>query len=151
MRCPSCGHSESKVIDSRSSESQNATRRRRECLECGERFTTYERLEEQPLMVQKSDGRTEPFDFAKLKRGILTATTKRPVSSDQIDELIASIELDLQNTFTYTVSSSMLGDMVLRKLKELDSVAYVRFASVYKDFQDLEEFTHELKELESES
>lgn len=151
MRCPSCGHSESRVIDSRSSESQNATRRRRECSECGERFTTYERLEEQPLVVQKSDGRTEPFDFAKLKSGILRATTKRPVTSEQIDSLIADIEFDLQNTFTYTVNSRVLGDMVLRKLKELDSVAYIRFASVYKDFQDLEEFTHELKELESES
>lgn len=149
MRCPSCGHTESKVIDSRNSESQNATRRRRECLECCERFTTYERLEDQPLMVKKSYGGAEPFDFAKLKRGILTATIKRPVSTEQIDSLISSIEAELQNSFTYEVDSRTLGDMVLLKLKDLDPVSYIRFASVYKDFQDLEEFTHELEELES--
>lgn len=148
MRCPSCGHTESKVTDSRNSESQNATRRRRECLQCGERFTTYERLEEQPLTVTKRDGTTEPFDYQKLRRGLVTATIKRPVTPDQIDELIHDIELELQNTFSYQIDSKTLGDKVLKRLKNLDHVAYVRFASVYKDFQDLEEFNRELKELE---
>lgn len=147
MRCPICGHEESKVVDSRTAESQDAIRRRRECLNCGERFTTYERREEQPLMVVKKDGTSEPFDRSKLKRGILVATTKRPISNEQIDALILSIENSLQNTFKYEIDSTTLGDMVLVRLKEIDRVAYVRFASVYKDFQDLDQFTRELREL----
>ena len=147
MRCPSCGHQESRVTDSRYSEQQNATRRRRECLECSERFTTYERLEELPLTVIKRDGTTEPFDYGKLKRGLMVAATKRPISSDQIDALIHDIEATLQNSFKYEIESSTLGDMVLVRLKDLDGVAYIRFASVYKDFQDLDQFTGELREL----
>lgn len=147
MRCPACGHEESKVVDSRTAEAHDAIRRRRECLQCGERFTTYERREDQPLMVIKKDGTTEPFDYAKLKRGILVATTKRPITNEQIDNLILGIETSLQNMFTYEIDSTTLGDMVLVRLKEIDGVAYIRFASVYKDFQDLEEFTRELKEL----
>ncbi len=149
MRCPVCGHHDSKVIDSRNADSQNATRRRRECTQCGERFTTYERCEEQPIMVVKRDGTREPFDHAKLKRGLLVASTKRPIEALQIDKLIHDIETSLQNSFSYEIDSEQLGNMVLVRLKELDKVAYIRFASVYKDFQDLQEFTHELEDLES--
>lgn len=147
MRCPVCGHHESKVTDSRYVEQQNATRRRRECLECGERFTTYERLEEQPITVVKRDGTSEPFDHGKLKRGLMVAATKRPITSDQIDALINDIVSSLQNSFSYEIASATLGDMVLRRLKDLDGVAYIRFASVYKNFEDLDQFTRELGEI----
>ena len=147
MRCPFCGHDETKVVDSRTSESQDAIRRRRECLKCTERFTTYERREEMPLMVVKKDGTVEPFDRAKLLRGLLVATAKRNVSHDQLGGLIDDIESELHNTFRYEVDSTQVGDMVLRRLRNLDRVAYVRFASVYKEFQDLDEFTSELKGL----
>ena len=147
MKCPFCGHDETKVIDSRVSESQDAIRRRRECLECEQRFTTYERLEEMPLMVSKKDGRREPFDRGKLMRGLVVATVKRNVSPDQLSGLIDSVEAELHNSFRYEISSKQLGDLVLERLKTLDKVAYVRFASVYKDFQDLDEFTRELKGL----
>ena len=147
MRCPFCGHDETKVVDSRTSESQDAIRRRRECLQCAERFTTYERREEMPLMVVKKDGTVEPFDRAKLLRGLLVATAKRNVSHDQLDALIDDIESELHNTFRYEVESTRVGDMVLRRLRNVDRVAYVRFASVYKEFQDLDEFTSELKGL----
>lgn len=147
MRCPSCGHDETKVVDSRTSESQDAIRRRRECLNCSERFTTYERREETPLMVVKKDGAAEPFDRGKLMRGLMVATAKRGVSVEQLDALITDIETDLHNSFRYEVGSSQVGDMVLMRLRDLDKVAYVRFASVYKEFQDLDEFTSELKAL----
>ncbi len=147
MRCPFCGHDETKVVDSRTSESQDAIRRRRECLSCGERFTTYERREEMPLMVVKKDGTAEPFDRSKLLRGLIVATAKRNVAIEQLEALIDDIESELHNTFRYEVDSRLVGDMVLRRLKELDHVAYIRFASVYKEFQDLDEFTSELKDL----
>ena len=147
MRCPFCGHDETKVVDSRTSESQDAIRRRRECLQCAERFTTYERREEMPLMVQKKGGDVEPFDRAKLLRGLMVATAKRNVGLDQLEALIDDIESELHNTFRYEVESSQVGDMVLLRLRDLDKVAYVRFASVYKEFQDLDEFTSELKNL----
>jgi transcriptional repressor NrdR len=147
MRCPFCGHDETKVVDSRTSESQDAIRRRRECLSCSERFTTYERREETPLMVVKKDGAAEPFDRGKLMRGLMVATAKRGVSVEQLDALISDIETDLHNSFKYEVGSSQVGDMVLMRLRDLDKVAYVRFASVYKEFQDLDEFTSELKAL----
>ncbi len=147
MRCPFCGHAETKVVDSRTSESQDAIRRRRECLACSERFTTYERREEMPLMVLKKDGSLEPFDRAKLMRGLLVATAKRGVGPERLEALIDDIESELHNTFRYEVDSRRLGDMVLNRLLELDKVAYVRFASVYKEFQDLDEFTRELKGL----
>ncbi|MCL2746016.1 MAG: transcriptional regulator NrdR [Coriobacteriia bacterium] len=147
MNCPKCGHVDSKVIDSRSSESQDAIRRRRECLECGTRFTTYERREEQPLVVIKRDGSREPFDFQKLRRGLMTAAAKRPISGEDIDTLINDIRDSLQSSFRFEVESATLGDMVLLRLKNLDFVAYVRFASVYKDFRTVEEFTGELAEL----
>lgn len=146
MRCPFCGHDETKVVDSRTSESQDAIRRRRECLQCTERFTTYERREEMPLMVVKKGGGLEPFDRAKLLRGLMVATAKRNVSVDQLEALIDGVESELRNSFRYEVDSRQVGDMILRRLKDLDRVAYVRFASVYKEFQDLEEFTSELKE-----
>ncbi len=147
MRCPFCGHDETKVVDSRTSESQDAIRRRRECLSCSERFTTYERREDTPLMVVKKDGTAEPFDRGKLMRGLMVATAKRGVSVEQLEQLITDIEADLHNSFRNEVGSSQVGDMVLMRLRDLDKVAYVRFASVYKEFQDLDEFTSELKAL----
>jgi len=147
MRCPLCGHDETKVVDSRTSESQDAIRRRRECLSCSERFTTYERREETPLMVLKKDGSAEPFDRGKLMRGLIVSTAKRGVSLEQLEALITDIEADLHNSFRYEVGSSQVGDMILMRLRDLDKVAYVRFASVYREFQDLDEFTSELKAL----
>jgi len=147
MRCPFCGHDETKVVDSRTSESQDAIRRRRECLSCSERFTTYERREETPLMVLKKDGSAEPFDRGKLMRGLIVSTAKRGVSLEQLEALITDIEADLHNSFRYEVGSSQVGDMILMRLRDLDKVAYVRFASVYREFQDLDEFTSELKAL----
>jgi transcriptional repressor NrdR len=147
MRCPFCGHEETKVVDSRTSESQDAIRRRRECLNCAERFTTYERREEMPLVVVKKGGEVEPFDRGKLLRGLMVASAKRNVSVEQVEALIDSVESDLRNSFHYEVESRQVGDMILRRLKDVDKVAYVRFASVYKEFQDLDEFTSELKDL----
>jgi len=147
MKCPFCGHEEAKVIDSRVSESQDAIRRRRECLECEQRFTTYERVEEMPLMVIKKDSRREPFDRSKLMRGLVAATVKRNVTPEQLAALISDVESELHNSFRYEISAKQLGDLVLERLKSLDKVAYVRFASVYKEFQDLDEFTSELKGL----
>lgn len=147
MRCPHCGNEESKVIDSRTFEDGDSIRRRRECLACSERFTTYERREETPLIVIKKDGTTETFDRNKLLRGLLTATVKRNVPIPQLEALIDDIEAELRNTFRSQVDSKALGDMVLVRLLDLDKVAYVRFASVYKDFKDLDEFTFELKNL----
>lgn len=147
MRCPFCGHAETRVVDSRVSESEDAIRRRRECLQCEQRFTTYERREEMPLMVVKRDSSREPFDRTKLLRGLIVATAKRNVTPQQLEALIASIETELHNSFSYEVSAKHLGDMVLKRLLDLDKVAYIRFASVYKQFQDLDEFTSELKKL----
>lgn len=147
MRCPFCGHGETKVVDSRVSESQDAIRRRRECLSCEKRFTTYERREEMPLMVSKRDGTTEPFERGKLLRGLIVATAKRNVSTEQLEGLIDDIESELHNEFRYEIDSKVLGDMVLERLRLLDKVAYVRFASVYKSFEDVDEFTSELRGL----
>jgi len=147
VRCPFCGHDETKVVDSRTSESQDAIRRRRECLSCSQRFTTYERREETPLMVVKKGGSAEPFDRGKLLRGLMVACAKRDVHVDQLEALIQDIESELHNSFRSEVGSRQVGDMVLVRLRDLDRVAYVRFASVYKEFQDLDEFTSELKNL----
>lgn len=147
MRCPFCGHDETKVVDSRTSDSQDAIRRRRECLQCNERFTTYERREEMPLMIVKKGGTTEPFDRAKLMRGLIVATAKRNVPVERLEALIDDVEAELHNSFSYEVQSRILGDMVLKRLRDLDKVAYVRFASVYKEFKDLDEFTSELKNI----
>ena len=147
MRCPFCGHEETKVVDSRVSEGQDAIRRRRECLSCAQRFTTYERIEEQPLMVVKRDGSREPWDRNKLMRGLMTAATKRDVTAVQLEALVADVEAEIRNSLGYEVSARQVGDMVLKRLKALDGVAYIRFASVYKSFKDLDEFTDELRGL----
>lgn len=147
MKCPSCGYTESKVIDSRPSDDGSSIRRRRECLECSYRFTTYERIMDSPLLVTKVDGSSEAYDRNKLMRGVLIACAKRPVSPDQISNLVGEIEAELRSTSRTEISSKELGDMALKRLADLDEVAYVRFASVYKDFQNIEEFSHALEEL----
>ena len=147
MRCPKCGCEESKVVDSRPSESNDAIRRRRECTRCGFRFTTYERCEEVPLLVIKRDGHKEPFDRQKLMRGLVTATVKRDVPMSALTGLIDNIESSLRDTGRTEVSSVDLGSMVLKRLVSLDKVAYVRFASVYRDFKDVDEFSEELRSL----
>ena len=147
MRCPSCGCAESKVVDSRPSDDGSSIRRRRECLECQYRFTTYERLTENPLLVIKSDGSSEAYNRTKLMRGVLIACAKRPVTPDQIGGLIDDIEAELRNTLRNEIPSKELGTMVLDRLENLDEVAYVRFASVYKDFQNIDEFAAALEAL----
>lgn len=144
MRCPSCGCSDSKVVDSRSAEEGTSIRRRRECLQCGYRFTTYERLGEHAVIVTKTDGSAEAFDRHKLMRGFLIACAKRPISPEQIDGLISSIENELRSSQRSEIRSKDLGDMVLARLAHLDDVAYIRFASVYKDFQSVDEFARAL-------
>ena len=147
MRCPSCGHPESKVVDSRPSDDGAAIRRRRECLSCQHRFTTYERLGDNPLLVIKSDGSSETYDRNKLLRGITVACAKRPIAPDQITALIDDIEQELRAMPRNELTSKDLGTKVLERLEKLDDVAYVRFASVYKDFQNIEEFASALEEL----
>lgn len=146
MRCPKCGFEDSRVVDSRSSESGAAIRRRRECMNpaCGHRFTTYERCEEIPLQVRKRDGSLEPFNRQKLMASLLKASVKRTIPASALDDLITDIESELRNEFRTEVSSQALGDMVLGRLLKLDTVAYVRFASVYKDFKDIDGFYVEL-------
>ena len=140
MKCIYCGGSESKVLDSRNSDESNAIRRRRECLECGRRFTTYETIETVPILVVKNDGSRQSFDPLKLKSGIIKACEKRPVSLSQIDSIVNEIEKHIQNKLTQEIKSSALGEMVMDALKELDEIAYVRFASVYRQFKDIESF-----------
>ncbi len=147
MRCPFCGHLESKVVDSRASKEGDSIRRRRECLKCGRRCTTYERIEEVAQMVIKKDGRREPFDRWKIKSGILKSCEKRPVSLEQIESLIDDVERSLFNSSEHEVSTETVGLAVMDRLKRLDGVAYVRFASVYREFRDLNEFMDELKTL----
>ncbi len=147
MRCPFCGHSDSKVVDSRSSKEGDAIRRRRECLKCVRRYTTYERIEEVAQMVIKKDGRREAFDRWKIKSGILKACEKRPVSLDQVEALIDDVERSLFNSTEHEVSTQDIGAAVMERLQRLDEVAYVRFASVYRQFKDLNEFMSELKSL----
>lgn len=144
MLCPKCGNTESKVIDSRSSEDGSSIRRRRECLSCKARFTTYERREESPLMILKKDGTVEPFDSQKLLRSLFTATVKRNIPVGELEQLVNEVEHELRDRHKSDVPSHVLGDQVLLHLKDLDAVAYIRFASVYKDFKDLSEFNAEL-------
>lgn len=148
MKCPYCGCINSKVTDSRPTESADAIRRRRECLECGKRFTTFERLEDTPITVIKKNGGREPFNRQKLLDGLRRAIVKRHISEDQIDELVSNIEFELRNNFKYEVNSDKLGEMVLKRLRRLDRVAYIRFASVYRNFQDIDEFTSELAKIQ---
>ncbi|MCX7787957.1 MAG: transcriptional regulator NrdR [Spirochaetes bacterium] len=149
MRCPHCGSLEDKVLESRTLAGGESIRRRRECLSCGYRFTSYERIEEKQLMVVKSDGRREPFDRSKLERGIQRACEKRNISQNTIEELINQIEDEaaMLGKTTHEVSSRQLGEMVLNKLHDLDKVAYVRFASVYRKFSDVDEFIREIESL----
>lgn len=147
MRCPFCGHAEDRVIDSRPSEEGAAIRRRRECLSCNARFTTYEKVENLPLLVIKKDGTRQPFDREKLISGILKSCEKRPVSTAQVEQLVNTIEAQSQNTLKREVSSREIGEMVMEGLKQIDEVAYVRFASVYRQFRDVNSFLEELNEM----
>ncbi|MFC1623748.1 transcriptional regulator NrdR [Candidatus Omnitrophota bacterium] len=145
MKCPFCGHKEDKVIDSRSSEEGRSIRRRRECLNCDRRFTTYENIEETSLMVIKKDGRRESFDRKKVLSGIKKACEKRPISIQHLEELADKIEYTLQSKFEKEVEAPHIGELVMELLYELDEVAYVRFASVYRQFKDINQFMKELK------
>ena len=147
MRCPFCGHIEDKVVDSRESREGDAIRRRRECLKCGRRFTSYERLEEVPILIVKKDGRREPFDRQKLLRGIMSACQKRPVPLARLEEAAGDIQAKLMELPDREVASLALGELVMDALKAIDSVAYVRFASVYRDFKDLPDFVKALEGL----
>ena len=147
MRCPKCGCEESKVVDSRPSDSNDSIRRRRECVECGYRFTTYERREEVHLQVIKKDGTKEAFSRSKIMHGLVTATVKRNVDISLLDSLISDIESELRDAGKTEVTSQELGSMVLVRLRDIDEVAYVRFASVYRDFKNASEFSEELRSL----
>jgi transcriptional repressor NrdR len=147
MRCPFCRAQDSRVIDSRELTGGETIRRRRECTACGRRFTTYERVEGASLMVVKKDGRRQEFDPAKLRQKLRVALTKRPVGEEAIDALLTQVEADLLALGTAEVPSSAIGESVLRELKALDEVAYIRFASVYRQFQDIEDLRREVEEL----
>lgn len=147
MRCPFCDNEDSKVIDSRPSDEGRAIRRRRECEKCGKRFTTYEKVEASILMVIKKDGSREAFDRDKLMYGLIKACEKRPVSMDEIENVVNEIERGLNNLMQKEVQSTFIGELVMDKLKELDEVAYVRFASVYRQFTDVNTFIKEIEEL----
>jgi transcriptional repressor NrdR len=146
MQCPFCGTEDTKVIDSRDSDAFE-TRRRRECEKCSKRFTTYERIEQSPLIVIKKDGRRESFLPEKLKSGFLRACQKREVSVERIDEAVRDIENALRNEDKTEIPSALIGELVIRKLRKLDKVAYIRFASVYKDFEDVKDFEKEIKSI----
>jgi len=147
MKCPYCGYKEDKVVDSRATAEESAIRRRRECLKCGKRFTTYEYIEEVSLMVIKKDGRREPFDRKKVLSGIIKACEKRPVSMEKMEDIVIQTERAIQKKSDREVSSSRIGELVMEKLKVLDDVAYVRFASVYRQFKDVGQFMVELKDI----
>ena len=150
MKCPFCSYTESKVVDSRPAEDSEKIRRRRECLSCGKRFTTYEAIENTPLIVVKKDHTRQIFDRDKLLRGLLRACEKRPVALETLEALVDSIEQTYANAMLKEVSSVELGEQVLKELKKLDKVAYIRFASVYRDFSDVDSFLNELKKLQEE-
>ena len=147
MRCPICEHDNDKVVDSRSSQDSHIIRRRRKCLECGHKFTTYEAVERRPLYVIKKDNRRELFQREKLLGGILTACKKRPVPMESIEQLVHKIERDIHSGFQTEVPSWKIGEQIIQGLQQLDDVAYVRFASVYRQFKDVEEFMEELQKL----
>lgn len=147
MKCPFCGYLESKVIDSRPAEEGGKIRRRRECLKCSKRFTTYEVVEMLPLMVIKKNGTHEMFNRTKLLNGLLRACEKRPVSLPQLEHMVDEIESQFQNALQREVTSTQIGEMALKRLRDLDQVAYIRFASVYRDFQDIHSFLVELESL----
>lgn len=147
MKCPFCGYKEDKVVDSRAVQSELAVRRRRECIKCRKRFTTYEYIEDAPLMVIKKDGRRQPFDRKKILGGIIKACEKRPISIEKMEEVVALVERAIQKKPVREVPSSRIGELIMERLKGLDDVAYVRFASVYRQFKDVSQFMVELKDI----
>jgi len=147
MKCPFCSYKEDKVIDSRTTQNGTAIRRRRECLYCGKRFTTYEYIEQVPMMIIKKDGRRQPYDREKILSGIIKACEKRPVSVDKMEEIVSQVERTIQKKSEREISSTKIGELLMEKLKALDDVAYVRFASVYRQFKDLGQFMAELQSI----
>ena len=147
MRCPYCGADDSKVIDSRPTEDGEKIRRRRECLSCKKRFTTYEKIETIPLIVIKKDENREPYDRSKIEAGVLRACHKRPISINQINQLVDEVETEIFNREEKEIPSRVIGELVMDKLKNLEAVAYVRFASVYREFKDINTFMDELKKV----
>ncbi len=147
MKCPYCGNLDSRVIDSRLTEDSESIRRRRECERCFKRFTTYERIETQPIVVIKKDGTSQPFDRNKIFSGLIRACVKRNISTQTLEKIVNEIETEIKNKPSKEITSKEIGDLVLKHLKNLDKVAYVRFASVYKQFDDVKEFSKELEEL----
>lgn len=147
MKCPFCNAADTRVIDSRPADDNASIRRRRQCETCGKRFTTYEKLETMPLMIVKKDNSREPYDRSKIEAGIIRSCHKRPVSSEQISSMVDQIENALFNREEREISSSVIGELVMEKLKDLDAVAYVRFASVYREFKDVDTFMQELTKL----
>ncbi len=147
MKCPYCGYAESKVIDSRPAEEGSTIRRRRECLACNKRFTTYEIIERMPLVVVKRDGSRQSFDKVKIMNGLVRACEKRPVALEQLETIAKEIETELQSALEREISTAEIGEMVMIRLKDIDEVAYVRFASVYRQFKDINTFMDELTKL----
>ena len=147
MKCPFCNHENTRVIDSRPAEDNNSIRRRRVCDECGKRFTTYEKVETIPLIIIKKDNNRETYDRSKIEAGILRACHKRPVSAAQITQLVDSVETEIVNREEREISSNVIGELIMNKLKDLDPVAYVRFASVYREFKDVDTFMDEVKKI----
>jgi len=150
LKCPYCTNTDTKVIETRLSDSDVSIRRRRECEKCGRRFTTFERIETAPITVIKRDNSRQPFDRNKILSGLIRACVKRNIGTGQLETLADEIELEIRNTHPSEINSSEIGDIVLKKLKDLDKVAYIRFASVYKQFDSMEQFTRELSELNRE-
>ncbi|HYF82023.1 MAG TPA: transcriptional regulator NrdR [Clostridia bacterium] len=150
MKCPYCGYSESKVVDSRPTDEEAAIRRRRECEKCAKRFTTYEKIEEMPLIIVKKDGSREVYQRSKMMNGLLRACEKRPISISQIEAIADDIEKELYNSMEKEIDSKKIGEMVMNRLKKIDDVAYVRFASVYRQFKDINTFLEELNKLINE-
>ncbi|MCI7791565.1 MAG: transcriptional regulator NrdR [Lachnospiraceae bacterium] len=147
MKCPFCGHENTRVIDSRPAEENNSIRRRRVCDECNKRFTTYEKIETIPLIIIKKDNNREAYDRSKIEAGVLRACHKRPVSADQLNQLVENVETEIFNMEAKEIPSQVIGELVMNKLKDLDAVAYVRFASVYREFKDINTFMDELKKV----
>lgn len=147
MKCPSCGFKEDKVVDSRATAEESAIRRRRECLRCGKRFTTYEYVEEVSMLVIKKDGRREHFDRKKLLDGIMKACEKRPISIEKMEDMATQVERSIQKKYDREIPSSRIGELLMENLKKIDDVAYVRFASVYRQFKDIGQFMSELNEI----
>lgn len=148
MKCPYCNYEETQVIDTRDTENLESTRRRRECMKCNKRFTTYERVEDADIIIVKKDGRRERFQRQKVLNGIVEACEKRAIPLEKIEKLVDEVESDLRKRDSVEVDSKIIGELVMRKLKSLDKVAYIRFASVYREFEDLDRFTEELEKLQ---